>query len=76
MAGERTANILKYEVKAMKNAMKAFSDVANISFEKTSKKEKANIKWALLNNKDSNFLHLNNWNDLYDIILKNKKNLQ
>ncbi len=47
------ANMLKYEVKAMKNAMKAFSDVANISFEKTSNKEKANIKWALLDNEDS-----------------------
>ena len=47
------ANMLKYEIKAMKNAMKAFSDVSNISFEKTSKKEKANIKWAVLDDEDS-----------------------
>ena len=46
-------NSSKFEKKAMKNAMKAFSDVANISFKKTSKKSKANIKWALLNNKQS-----------------------
>ena len=39
--------------RAMKNAMKAFSDVSNISFEKTSKKEKANIKWAVLDDEDS-----------------------
>ena len=49
----KPVNILKYEKNAIKNAMKAFSDVANISFQKTSNKKKANIKWALLNNKDS-----------------------
>ena len=49
----KPVNIFKYEKNAIKNAMKAFSDVANISFHKTSNKKKANIKWALLNNKDS-----------------------
>ncbi len=47
-------DMYQYEKNAIKNAMKAFSDVANISFTKTSNKNKANIKWALLNNKDSN----------------------
>ena len=47
------ADMYEWEVKAIKNAMKAFSDVANISFEKTSKYEKANIIWAVLNNEDS-----------------------
>ena len=49
----KPVNILNYEKNAIKNAMKAFSDVANISFQKTTNKKKANIKWAILNNKDS-----------------------
>ena len=50
----KPVNISKYEKNSIKNAMKAFSDVSNISFKKTSKKTKANIKWAILNDKDSN----------------------
>ena len=49
----KSVNMVSYEKKALKNAMKAFSDVANISFKKTSNKKKANLKWAILNNKDS-----------------------
>ena len=49
----KPVNMQQYEKNAIKNAMKAFSDVANISFQKTSSKKKANIKWALLNDKDS-----------------------
>ena len=49
----KSVNMFNYEKNAMKNAMKAFSDVANISFKQTSNKKKANIKWAILNNKDS-----------------------
>ena len=39
----KPVNMVKYEKNAIKNAMKAFSDVANISFQKTSNKKKANI---------------------------------
>ena len=49
----KPVNMYNYEKNAIKNAMNAFSDVANISFQKTSNKKKANVKWAILNNKDS-----------------------
>ena len=49
----KPAKMYQYEKIVIKKAMKAFSDVANISFQQTFNKKKANIKWAILNNKDS-----------------------